>query len=106
MSDIDPDDGQPADIENLAQPLSPGVPWGVIVGTLGIILLVVFAVQNTETVTIEFLWIDGQYPLSIVILVTAVAAGLLTTISTSLLRNRRRRRRAEKQELRQLRGEL
>ncbi len=84
---------------------SPGVPWGGIVGTLGVVLLVVFAVQNTETVTIEFLWLSGGFPLSIVILVTAVAAVVLALLSGSFLRRRRRARRAEKQELRQLRSE-
>jgi uncharacterized integral membrane protein len=82
-----------------------GIPWGAVVGTLGVILLVVFAVQNTETVAIEFLWVSGEYPLSIVILVTAVSAGLLTLISGAFLRRRRRARRAEKQELQHLRGD-
>jgi len=82
-----------------------GIPWGAIVGTLGVILLVVFAVQNTETVAVEFLWLSDEFPLSIVILVTAVSAAVLALLSGAVFRRRRRARRAEKQELRQLRGE-
>ncbi len=82
-----------------------GIPWGAVVGTLGVILLVVFAVQNTETVAVEFLWLSDEFPLSIVILVTAVSAGVLTLISGAFIRRRRRARRAEKLELRQLRSD-
>ena len=86
-------------------PPSDGLPWGGIVGTVGLSLVVVFAVQNTDTATINFLWMTGTSPLSIVIMVTAVASALFTVISGVFYRNRRRRRRAEKEELRQLRGE-
>jgi len=82
-----------------------GIPWGAVVGTSGMVLLVVFAVQNTESVAIEFLWLSGEFPLSIVILVTAVSAGLLTLMSGAFFRRRRRARRAEKQELQHLRGD-
>jgi len=86
-------------------PSSDGVPWGGIVGTVGIVLLVVFAVQNTETVAVDFLWLSSEFPLSIIILVTALASGLLAIVSASLYRRRRRARRAEKHELRQLRSD-
>lgn len=86
-------------------PSSDGIPWGGIVGTLGVVLLVVFAVQNTETVAIDFLWLSAEFPLSIVILVTAVSAAVLALLSEAFYRRRRRARRAEKHELRQLRGD-
>jgi len=82
-----------------------GVPWGGIVGTLGVVLLVIFAVQNTETVSIDFLWLSADFPLAIVILVTAVAAVVLALVSGAFFRRRRKARRAERQELRQLRSE-
>ena len=82
-----------------------GIPWGGVIGTLGVILIVIFAVQNTEDVQVEFLWMSGSYPLAIVILVTAVAAGLVVLIGGAFLRRRRRRRRAERDELRQLRSD-
>lgn len=82
-----------------------GLPWGGFVATLGLVLVVVFAVQNTETVSIEFLWLTGDFPLSIVILVTAVASAVFAALGGAFYRRRRRQRRAEKQELKQLRTE-
>ncbi len=83
----------------------PGLPWGGIIATIGLILVVVFAVQNTETVAIEFLWMSGVFPLSIVILVTAIASAVFTIFGGVFYRRRRRRRRAEMHELRQLRSD-
>lgn len=90
---------------NPGPPVGDGVPWGGIVGTLGLVLLVVFAVQNTETVSIEFLWLSGDFPLAIVILVTAVSAVLVALVSGAFFRRKRRARRAEKHELRQRRSD-
>ena len=101
MDDIQDIEGHPPSEQ---QP-SVGFPWGGMIGTLGVILLVVFAVQNTETVSIDFLWMTGEFPLSIVILVSAVSAAVVTVVAGALYRRRRRRRLAEKHELRQLRGD-
>lgn len=98
------------DTDGRLEPLEPAkppadIPWGGIVATVGLILVVVFAVQNTETVAIEFLWMSGRFPLSIVILVTAVASAGFTTLGGVFYKKRRRRRRAEKDELKYLRGD-
>lgn len=82
-----------------------GIAWGVILLFIGIGLVVVFAVQNTATVPVQFLWLDGDYPLSIVILTTAVVAFLLGELLALVYRRRRRQRMSEKEELRRLRGE-
>lgn len=82
-----------------------GVPWGGITTLIGVALVVLFAVQNTDSTTIDFLWLSGEFPLSIVILVTAVVSALFALSSGALSRRRRRKRRAEKRELRDLRGE-
>lgn len=79
---------------------SPGFPWGGLIAALGTVLVVVFAVQNTETVPIEFLWLEGDFALSIIILVTALAAAVFTAAGGVLYRRRRLKRRAEKEELR------
>ncbi len=91
-----------------AQPspdLDAGVPWAGLITVIGIALIVVFSVQNTESATVEFLWLSGEFPLSLVILVTALVSVLFATTAGALYRRRRRRRRAEKQQLRELREE-
>ena len=84
---------------------SAGVPWAGLITVFGIALIVVFSVQNTESATVEFLWLSGEFPLSLVILVTALVSVLFATTAGALYRRRRRKRRAEKQELRNLREE-
>ena len=97
-------------IEELADPIredrvDPGFPWGGLIATLGMALVVIFAVQNTDSVEVRFLWIEGQSPLSLVILVTALASVVFTVLGGALYRRRRLRRRMEKEELRQLRSD-
>ena len=82
-----------------------GIPWGGVTTVLGIALIVLFAVQNTESTSIDFLWFTGDFPLSLVILVTALVSVLFATTSGAFYRRRRRKRRAEKQELKRLRGD-
>ncbi|HEX2403150.1 MAG TPA: LapA family protein [Acidimicrobiia bacterium] len=82
---------------------STGIAWGAIVAFFGIALVIVFAVQNTDPVPVRFLWMEGQHPLAIVILITVGAVILLTELIGVSYRRRRRRRRDEKEELRRLR---
>ena len=93
----------PAPIHDV-DPVS-GIAWGVLLLFVGIGLVVIFAVQNTTTVPVKFLWLDGDYPLSIVILTTAVVAFLLGELLALVYRRRRRERLVEKEELRRLREE-
>ena len=82
---------------------STGIAWGAIVAFAGIALVIVFAVQNTDPVPVRFLWMEGQHPLAIVILITVGAEILLTELIGVIYRRTRRRRRVEKEELRRLR---
>ena len=98
------------DIEAQVDPIQehqvdPGFPWGGLITTLGLVLVVVFAVQNTDSVEVRFLWIDGQFPLSMVILITALVSVVFTVLGGALYRRRRLRRRVEKEQLRQLRSD-
>lgn len=90
---------------DVEQPASGGIPWGGVTTVLGIVLIVLFAVQNTESATVEFLWLSGDFPLSLVILVTALVSALFAATAGAFYRRRRRRRRAEKHELKQLRSQ-
>jgi uncharacterized integral membrane protein len=80
-----------------------GVAWGAILAFAGIALVIVFAVQNTDPVPVRFLWMEGEHPLAIVILITIGVVILLTELIGISYRKRRRRRRDEKEELRRLR---
>lgn len=90
---------EPPRLETFPEP-TPGFPWGGVVTTVGLILVIVFAVQNTDSVAVQFLWIEGQFPLAMVILVTALATTVLTVLGGAVYRRARRTRRAERQELR------
>ena len=85
------------------RPESTGIAWGAIVAFAGIALIIVFAVQNTDPVPVRFLWMEGEHPLAIVILITVGVVILLTELIGISYRRRRRRRRDEKEELRRLR---
>lgn len=102
----------PPDDEGPVEPLDPvsatgvegsGVAWGAIGFLIGIALIVILAVQNTDPVPVHFLWMDGEFSLAIVILVAVGVAVLLTELLGVSYRSRRRKRRAEKEELKRLR---
>ncbi len=97
-----PEEERPATPEPTVEP-GPGFPWGALIAIFGISLTVVFAVQNTEPVPVHFLWLEGEYPLALVILITAAVAVLLTALVGFTYRRRRKRRIAEQQELKRLR---
>jgi uncharacterized integral membrane protein len=84
-------------------PESTGIAWGAIFAFAGIALIIVFAVQNTDPVPVRFLWMEGEHPLAIVILITVGVVILLTELIGVSYRRRRRRRREERDELRRLR---
>lgn len=97
---------EPMPVGETAPPASAstGIAWSAILLFLGIALVVVFAVQNTDPVPIRFLWMEGQFSLAIVILVTVGIIILLTELIGIGYRRRRRRRRQEKEELRNYRS--
>ena len=72
---------------------------GAIASLAGVGLLVVFMVQNTEDVTVDFLAWDLTWPLWLVILVSAVA-GALVWFGLGVMRRHRRRkeRRADRRD--------
>lgn len=77
--------------------------WGAVVLLLGLVLVVIFAVQNTDPVPVEFLWLDGDHPLALVILITVAVVVLLVELSGMFYRRRRRKRLAERHELKRFR---
>jgi uncharacterized integral membrane protein len=105
MPDMPPDE-RPPDTPAFAgePPDAPGVPWGAGIGLLIAVLLVVFAVQNTQDVPIRFLAWEWAFPLVIVVVAVTVLTVVVTSIAGWAIRRRRRHRAAEKAELRRLRS--
>jgi uncharacterized integral membrane protein len=93
-----------ADEPESLRPEPTGIAWGAILLMLGIALVVVFTVQNTDPVPVKFLWMQGQFPLAIVILITIGAVILITELIGASYRRRRRRQRQDRDELKRYRG--
>jgi uncharacterized integral membrane protein len=102
-SELEPEE-EPVEEEGVEPPPSTGIAWGAILLLLGIALVVVFSVQNTDPVPVSFLWMDGEFSLAMVILVTVGVVILLTEVVGLSYRRRRRRRRADSEELKRYRG--
>lgn len=81
----------------------PGIPWGLAGSLLLISAVVVFAVQNTQPVLLEFLGWEAVVPLVVIVMVAFVVAVLFDEILGVFWRRRRARRAAEREELRRLR---
>lgn len=79
------------------------IPWRVALVLLIGAAVVVFSVQNTQSVEMRFLGWDWDMPLVIVILVTIVVSVLADEVIGGIVRRRRVKRRRERDELRRLR---
>jgi uncharacterized integral membrane protein len=56
-----------------------GATWfGLCAAVLLSVVLIVFMVQNTRSVRVDFLWMDGSLPLALALLIAGVGAALLT----------------------------
>jgi uncharacterized integral membrane protein len=91
-------------VEHHPQFVGTGVFWGLVVGVVLAIIVVVFAAQNTQSATIKVLPWDWSSPLFVVVLISLLIGIVLDEIVGLLFRARRRRRLAEKEELKRLRG--
>ena len=103
-SEIEPAAEAGPERPEIARPATTGIAWGAILLLLGIALVVVFSVQNTDPVPVRFLGTEGQYPLAIVILVTVGVIIVLTELIGLSYRRTRRRRIAEREELKRYRS--
>lgn len=77
--------------------------WGLVVGLVVAVVVIVFSGQNTAQVEVEFLGWEWTWPLFAVILAAMLAGIVLDEIIGLLFRSRRRRRLAEREELKRLR---
>jgi uncharacterized integral membrane protein len=93
----DPLAGVPSSAPPVATGEKPGVKLGggAIAAISGAALLVIFMVQNTQDVTVEFLFWDFTWPLWLVVLMSATF-GALIWLGLGVIR--RHRRRAERRD--------
>jgi putative membrane protein len=52
----------------------------VVVAALVLVLLVIFIAENTQRSSVNFLWLHGNAPTAVVILIAAVAGALVVVI--------------------------
>jgi uncharacterized integral membrane protein len=69
-----------------------GAAWvGICASAVLGVFLLIFIFQNTRSVTVSFLWMDGSVPLALALLIAALAVGLVTmAIGTARLAQLRR----------------
>jgi putative membrane protein len=58
-----------------------GAAWfGICAAALTLVVLIVFMLQNTRRVEVNFLWMKGSLPLALALLIAGVGVGLLTMV--------------------------
>jgi uncharacterized integral membrane protein len=98
MSTLDRDQQAPADpapATALQPPVDPpdksaagrrpitrtGATWfGICTAALVFVVLIVFMLQNTGSVEVNFLWMHGSLPLALALLIASVGAAILTMV--------------------------
>jgi len=58
--------------------------FGVWAGVAALILLIVFVAQNTGGMQISFLWMEGQIPIALALLIAGVAGALIAMAVASV----------------------
>jgi uncharacterized integral membrane protein len=77
-----PPDAPPATSPTPRVPLTrTGATWfGICVAALLFVVLIVFMLQNTRSVEVTFLWMNGTLPLALALLIAGVGAAILTMV--------------------------
>ena len=57
------------------------MPWMLLLALIISILALIFAIQNTSTVTVSFLFWDAQSPLTVVLLIALGVGAVVTTLA-------------------------
>jgi uncharacterized integral membrane protein len=79
-----------------------GLFWGLVVGLVLAVFVIILAAQNTQSITFSFIGWDWSTPLIVVILVSLLVGIVLDEIVGLIFRARRRRILAEREELKRL----
>ncbi|WP_202868214.1 LapA family protein [Kribbella sindirgiensis] len=94
-------------VDEPSKPLAPKAPrtrisaawFGVCAAVVGLVVLIIFMLQNTSSVKVHFLWMEGSLPLALALFIAGVATTIVaTTIGAARMTQLRRvvrRRRTE-----------
>jgi uncharacterized integral membrane protein len=82
-----------------------GLFWGLVIGALLTVIVIILAAQNTQQVTVKFLPSEIGTPLIVVLLASLLIGVILDEIVGWAYRARRRRTLTEKEELKRLRAD-
>lgn len=84
------------EVEDQLQPEPPDLPnntpWGAFFLGIWLVALIIFAIQNSDTVRVHFLWLDWDAPVAVLVIVTALATLVLTGLGSAIYRRRQRKR--------------
>jgi uncharacterized integral membrane protein len=94
----------PARVEVHRVFVGTGLFWGLVLGTLLTVIVIILAAQNTQQVTLEFLPFEIGTPLIVVLLASLLVGVVLDEIIGWAYRARRRRTLTDKEELKHLRA--
>jgi len=94
----------PARVEVRRVFVGTGLFWGLVLGTLLTVIVIILAAQNTQQVTVKFLPFEIGTPLIVVLLASLLVGVILDEIIGWAYRARRRRTLTEKEELKHLRA--
>jgi uncharacterized integral membrane protein len=96
------EEARPRELRKQSVFVGTGLFWSLIVGLLLGAALVILIFQNTQSVGVEFLWLEFTAPLIGLLLGTALATVILAEIVGVVVRRRRRRVLTEQEDLRRL----
>jgi uncharacterized integral membrane protein len=95
----------PAEPRRVVERTRASALWtAVAVGTISLVLILIFVVQNSGSVRIHFLMMDGSMPLGVALLVAALLGALLM-LAIGTIRILQLRRLARRPELADRRGQ-
>ena len=94
----------PARVEVHRVFVGTGLFWGLMLGALLTVIVIILAAQNTQQITLKFLPFEIGTPLIVVLLAALLVGVVLDEIIGWAYRARRRRTLTEKEELKRLRA--
>jgi uncharacterized integral membrane protein len=81
----------PAAVTPMARTRISAAWVGICAAVVGLVVLIVFMLQNTGSVDVHFLWMDGSLPLALALFIAGVATTIVaTTIGAARMTQLRR----------------